>query len=402
MEITDVIIVGFSLLGIAASISVLVHAYAGRPKDLSRVFNSLTEVGPLLRRLDGLVIVIDDQNHIRYASPSLRHLMGHDDTTATIEALSTVIDEKTEGERTLKQDDGSVRTIFWRRTRYHSDTHGASGVVLYGNVIETESLMSSPPMTGPRVDVAGKLLEKNSALLRANHSLVQSRTQLQRLVEKLYDIKEREGIRVARELHDELGQILTGLKIETVLLQRKIAKLGATDKTNEKRTDDIVILVDQAIRRVQKLSKELRPPMLDKLGLIATFESVLNELKGQTAARFEMTHDISNEIFSRETLTYAYRVFKETITGLARQANVKHVTIHVEKISDHVKILIQDDGRADPSLLFAQDSVGILGMTEYARKHGGIFSMNTENEAFLSIEVTLPLAPDKNSIIATP
>jgi two-component system sensor histidine kinase UhpB len=230
--------------------------------------------------------------------------------------------------------------------------------------------------------------------LRANHSLAQSRTQLQRLVEKLYDIKDKEGIRVSRELHDELGQVLTGLKIEVVLLQRKIVKevLPETNPTGLI-VAEILALVDQAIGRVQTLSKELRPPMLDKLGLIDTFETVLKETAKQTGLIYEINHNIEAENLPTETLTYAYRIFKETISSLASQEAVKQVSVRLEKEENQIRITIGDDGGADPELLFGESSVGILGMTEYARKYGGTFALSGDREDGLHIHVTLPLTP---------
>lgn len=248
---------------------------------------------------------------------------------------------------------------------------------------------STPQIQVNKGDVEKELLYKNSALLRANRSLVQSRTQLRRLVEKLYDIKEKEGIRVARELHDELGQILTGLKIEVTLLLRNIQKTKPDDEIVTLASETLS-LVGQSILRVQKLSKDLRPPMLDKLGLIDTFEAITQEVSRQTHVQCRLEHQVFDETLSTEVLTYAYRVFKETIFALASQSEVTKVTVWVEKQKDEIAIKITDDGgNGTRHELFKDGSIGILGMTEYARKYGGTFSIS-QNKTGTEVTVLLP------------
>ena len=247
----------------------------------------------------------------------------------------------------------------------------------------------TPQAQAPKGDVEKELLHKNSALLRANRSLVQSRTQLRRLVEKLYDIKEKEGIRVARELHDELGQILTGLKIEVTLLLRNIQKNEQSDDAVGLATETLS-LVGQSILRVQKLSKELRPPMLDKLGLIDTFEAITQEVSRQTHVRCRLEHQIFDETLSTEVLTYAYRIFKETVFALASQSRVTQIAVWVEKQTDGIIISITDNGGVSARHeLFGDGSIGILGMTEYARKYGGTFSIE-QTDIGTEVHVSLP------------
>jgi signal transduction histidine kinase len=385
------IIIVISSIGILFSIARLFIIY--RRSTTKSLLSDPSRLAPLFQHFEEHIAVFDSHSTLRYASDTLRTAAGVAQPEVAEPAVSNMVSSSTEGERPLIREDGASGTIFWRRAEWGLPRGRTFGVVLVGRPIDRESVTDDFMGTG-QLEIEAKLLEKNKALLRANHSLAQSRTQLQRLVEKLYDIKDKEGIRVSRELHDELGQVLTGLKIEVVLLQRKIVKEVLPEtKPAGLIVAEILALVDQAIGRVQTLSKELRPPMLDKLGLIDTFETVLKETAKQTGLVYEINHNIEAENLPTETLTYAYRIFKETISSLASQEAVKQVSVQVEKEENQIRITIGDDGGADPELLFGESSVGILGMTEYARKYGGTFALSGDREGGLHIHVTLPLNP---------
>ena len=384
LTLIDGTIIAISCIGIVVSVGIIVQVYTSKRQPPP--FSSLGDVAVLVDALPGYVVIFDRTGEVRHVNTSLKRALGRDRTDR---ALSTLpVTPKTEGEAALVTADGAEETVFWQRFGWSRTEQYCDGVALYGR-----SVRASGTALGLPPEVERKLWEKTNALLRTNHSLMQSRTQLRRLVEKLYDIKEREGIRIARELHDELGQILTGLKIEVVLLARKIEKSSTEISVDAMRVlSETQNLVDQAILRVQTLSKELRPPMLDKLGLLATFQTVLNELAKQTSFQYEISHNIGDDALSGEALTCTYRIFKETATSLAARENGGTVRIRIVQADDRVRITFIDDAGIDPDALFHDDSVGLLGLTEYARKCGGTFVVSQNETSPPQIIVTIPLA----------
>jgi PAS domain S-box-containing protein len=220
----------------------------------------------------------------------------------------------------------------------------------------------------------------------ANESLHRSRLILRTLSERLFVAREEESARIARELHDELGQILTGLKIDVTLLGRKV------DRPDHRvLIDDITALADTTIKRVQTLTKELRPPMLEKLGMVAAAESLVSEFGRRQGIACHLSHDMETEDLPLAVLTTAYRIMQEALENAAKHSEASTVKIHLAATSEALDIAILDDGVGiAKGRVSAFESLGILGMKERALTFGGRVDISRSKGGGTAVRIHLP------------
>jgi PAS domain S-box-containing protein len=192
---------------------------------------------------------------------------------------------------------------------------------------------------------------------------------LQALSAHLHSVREQEQARIAREIHDELGQALTGLKFELSRLGHGARELpgGVADTLTA-----LCGRVDETIHNVRRISSELRPAILDDLGLVAAVEWHVEEFEKRTgirctfkapAQRFEVDPDRGIALF---------RICQETLTNAARHARATAVRVVLAKAGDHVVLEVRDNGSGIPQAALTDvKSLGLLGMRERARAFGG-------------------------------
>jgi len=189
--------------------------------------------------------------------------------------------------------------------------------------------------------------------------------------------------RFSHELHDELGQSLTAVKTG-------LAVLGENGRVNQKRVDDCVRLVDEAIGNVRQLSQLLRPTILDDFGL----EAGLRWLCEGFAARTGIEVDVQSSYEGRlpdETETHLFRIAQEALTNIARHSGAHHVRVRLERAGDQVVLHIQDDGRG-LSAPASRGALGMIGMRARARSTGGELTVRSHPGEGVTIEVRVPLA----------
>ena len=202
---------------------------------------------------------------------------------------------------------------------------------------------------------------------RAEAELRRSEESLRALTERLEEVREEEGTRIARELHDEVGQALTGLKLDLAALRRALPE-EARAAAGE-RIAGMVSLTDSTVERVRQISGELRPPLLDQLGLVAAVEAHVERLAERTGLRTRFEGKIEDGSLDRHRSTTLFRILQEALTNVVRHAGAAGVAVRIAREGDDVILTVVDDGsglveRPGPSL-------GILGMRERARAAGG-------------------------------
>ena len=165
--------------------------------------------------------------------------------------------------------------------------------------------------------------------------------QLQLLAEHLQKVREEERTSIAREIHDELGQQLTIMKMDVAWLEENL------DKENEalqKRTDELKNMLDMTVTTVRRIAYQLRPSILDDMGLVAAIEWQLNEFEkraGVTTCYEGITSIIP---ITDNAKTGLFRIVQESLTNVGRYANAKNVKVSLEQVDDKVKLIITDDG----------------------------------------------------------
>jgi PAS domain S-box-containing protein len=214
---------------------------------------------------------------------------------------------------------------------------------------------------------------------QAQEELESSHERLRALAAHLQAAREEERTRVAREIHDELGQALTGIKMDLAWLRKKLPK--EHDALREK-TESMLGLMDQTIQSVRRISTELRPGVLDDLGLTAAIEWQIHEFQKRTGIKCQLAARLEDIGLDRPRSTALFRIFQETLTNIARHAHATKVSIKLEQNNGDVSLHVQDNGNGIPkSKLSDPRSLGILGMRERALLLGGeVFIQGTRGK----------------------
>ena len=224
---------------------------------------------------------------------------------------------------------------------------------------------------------------------------VQNRLDLERLSARLVSAQEEERRVIARELHDEVGQALTAIKMELGVAQRGVPTASrAAGSLGEARA-----IAESALQSVRDLSQLLHPSMLDDLGLPDTLDTYLRGFSRRTGIRTQLTHERMEERLSPDVEVGLYRIVQEALTNVLKHSNATTCTVRLVKRDDHVQLTIEDDGRGvEPSLEAASGArrgLGVIGMRERAASLSGAFAIENRREGGTRVSVRLPLpAPD--------
>jgi hypothetical protein len=226
-------------------------------------------------------------------------------------------------------------------------------------------------------------------LLRHQQRLQESEARLRELAAFLQTVREEERTRIARELHDELGQALTALRIDLGWLRGKCGALGAPVP---ERVAAAFGVVEQSIVSLRRISEDLRPAMLDSLGLAAAVEHHVTQFSQRTGipCRLEM----NREEFDLESklATAVFRIVQEALTNVARHAGASEVSVSIDETDDGIEIAIADNGRGmAPS---NKKTFGLLGMRERITILGGTFEIESQPDHGTRISCRLPLVKD--------
>lgn len=238
-------------------------------------------------------------------------------------------------------------------------------------------------------EVAGRLAIALQNV-RLYNELKESHAQLEALSYRLVQVQEEERRHIARDLHDEVGQALTGLKL---ILDRMDTEPGSAVQSDVAEAQELVTnLMDQ----VRELYLDLRPPLLDDLGLLPTLLWYFEHYSQRTTLHVYFSHNGLNRRFGNEIETTAYRIIQEALTNIARYARAKHVDVMVWADEETIELQIRDDGVGfDKSILKNKpNSSGIAGMRERIKHLGGNFKIEAAPDQGVEIIAMLPLIPD--------
>lgn len=232
-----------------------------------------------------------------------------------------------------------------------------------------------------------QLEDRNRQLARLNEQLRRERERLQIMSRQVISIQEQERADIARELHDEMGQLLTGVKL---LLERAI-QMELPD--SPRKLNDSLFLVQQLIGQVRNLSLNLHPPMLDDLGLLPTLLWHFERYTAQTDIKVQFGRTGANMRLAREIELSAYRIVQEALTNVARHAHCDSVLVYLVVQHDKLRILIQDKGVGFDveETQIRYRSSGLTSIRERARMLGGKVSINSSPGNGTRVNIQLPL-----------
>jgi len=204
---------------------------------------------------------------------------------------------------------------------------------------------------------------------RAEEELMSSREKFRNLADHLQSVREEERTSIAREIHDELAQTLTALKMDISWLGKKLPK---DRKPLLEKTKAMTKLTDMAIKTVKKISTELRPGFLDDLGLVAAIEWQAEEFQHRTGIRCEITVDPKEIILDRDRSTTIFRIFQETLTNVARHAHATRVAVSLKEKDGTLELTVIDNGKGiTKKQISGPQSFGLMGIRERVHPWGG-------------------------------
>jgi signal transduction histidine kinase len=246
----------------------------------------------------------------------------------------------------------------------------------YGTISDVE---------GPRemVTMATAFNEMVETRASAEQQMQESERNLKALSDRLLSVQEQERTRIAREIHDDLGQSLTALKMDVIGL---LEEHGPTSLRKR-----ILSTLDSTVTAVQRIASELRPSVLDDLGVVAAIESEARLFEERTGIECELslpeTLDVDSDI-----ATVIYRIFQEAVTNVSRHSNAGRIEVRLRDREDELLLEIRDDGRGvteaeigDPA------SLGLIGMRERAHLAGGILTVAGIDGRGTIVSVRIPL-----------
>lgn len=220
----------------------------------------------------------------------------------------------------------------------------------------------------------------------------QAQNELQELSVYLQDALENDRKRIARELHDELGQTLTALHFDLKWLHEHI---GPQEHDIQNRLHTMQDLLGCTVDTVRRISEDLRPGMLDDLGLAAAIEHHAGQFAAQTGIVCELSMGQAEFDLDEQAATALFRIVQESLTNVARHSGASHVTIRLQGLEDKALLVIQDDGRGLPADPISgqgkmKKTYGLLGMRERVKMLGGTLDIFNEAGAGVRIEACLP------------
>lgn len=222
---------------------------------------------------------------------------------------------------------------------------------------------------------------------KAEEDLQRSREELRNLSSHLQAVREKERAYIAREIHDELGQVLTALNMDVSWLRNKFKGEEMIASKAESMTD----LVNSAIKTIKKISSELRPALLDDLGLGAAIEWQAEEFQKRTGIACDVVIP-ENIILDKDLSTAIFRIFQEALTNVMRHAKATKVSAHFEKNNGRIVLNIEDNGKGiTEKQKFNPRSFGLIGMRERVISLGGQICITGIRSKGTKITVSIPL-----------
>src|SRR5258706_2574170 len=217
-----------------------------------------------------------------------------------------------------------------------------------------------------------------------------SEENLRALAAHLQSVREEERIHIAREIHDELGQALTGLKFDLNAFARQFEK--DSPAVRAEKHQGLGVAIDPIINSVRRIPPGLRPEVLDEIGLAAAFEWQAREFQRRTGIRCLVAIDAEFVDPDKERSTALFRIFQELLTNVARHANATRVNVTLTDGSAALALSVEDNGRGiRDNEIESPLSLGFLGLRERVLAFGGMIAVKGDEGKGTKVSVTIPI-----------
>lgn len=241
-------------------------------------------------------------------------------------------------------------------------------------------------------DAILKAIEKwelQRAKEKTDQDIMQMNRELRNLSAHLQNIREEERASIAREIHDELGQQLMRIKMDFIWLSSKIKD---PDNEVKEKISGSIALVDETVGTIRRINTELRPRIIDDLGLFAALEWQANEFTKRTGISCNLKVDLTEPQFSKSLSIHIFRIYQEALTNVGKHAQAKEVNTELKFINGNMIMSIQDNGNGiNEEKMKNERSFGLLGMKERAAMMDGLIGIQSSPGEGTTIELTIPV-----------
>lgn len=224
--------------------------------------------------------------------------------------------------------------------------------------------------------------------VKAEQKILETSEQLRELSGHLQQVREEERLNMAREIHDELGQMLTVLKMDVSWLNRR---LGTAEDSLREKVRHILDALDKTVRTVRRIATELRPSVLDDLGLVAAMEWQAEEFRSKSGIDVKL--QVSGEINASPAISInLFRIFQESLTNIARHSNATSVIVKFQCHDSMLMLSVTDNGSGfEQSVISSKKTLGLLGMKERALMIGGKYDIASTAGKGTQVTLTVPV-----------
>lgn len=235
------------------------------------------------------------------------------------------------------------------------------------------------------LELANDMTEK----IQAEEDLKKSHEELRMLASYLEKARESERTHIAREIHDELGQQITGLKMDVSWLHRRLENADPIVKNKLK---EVMGLLDGTVKIVRNLATKLRPSLLDDLGLVAAMEWQSEEFQMRTGIKTDFSVSVTQTHFPQDVSTNFFRIYQESLTNILRHARADKITVTLNQNDGIIELTIRDNGVGfEQKGNFKKHTLGLLGMKERTLEMNGTFLMDSKINEGTTIYIAVPL-----------
>lgn len=358
------------------------HAESQPKKDILAGRGSLYRL--LAENVSDVIWVSDLKGNLLYISPSVKRqigygpdeLMRHPMTVTTRRHMRNAIRTALKSMDSDQQEENR-RARSYRLGVTHKD----------GSVVWTETYMSVlRDRRGRPVGIVGAVRDITERKTY-EQALKHSESQLRLLSQRVLRIQEDERARIARDLHDQLGQELVYLRMKAHALAQQIG-----DSSNaHKALVELVKLIDQSSSTSHRIAESVSPPILDDMGLARAVRLCAGEFSKLSSVPCYVDVALDNPGVPREVATTAYRILQEALTNVSKHARASEVHVSVRKTRRTLVLTISDDGVGLDGTVPDRSSLGLLGMRERARLAGGSVTIATRRCGGVQVAARLPL-----------
>jgi PAS domain S-box-containing protein len=261
----------------------------------------------------------------------------------------------------------------------HTDGRRIFGLI--NITLRKDSLTNEQIIEGVMLDITERK--------KAEEELRQINEELRELSSHLQNVREEERIQIARDIHDDLGQQLTGLKMDVAWLNKK---METEDEIVKQKMNNMVELIDETVKTVRRISSNLRPSILDDLGLIAALEWQSGEVEKRSEIKVNFSGDMTEPDIPLSVATGIFRIYQELLTNAVRHANAHIITSSLKLKDDQLVLKIKDDGQGmDPAITGSKKTLGLVGIKERTFVLGGKYDLKSEPGKGTEIQVSVPI-----------